>query len=259
MNEAVDLHYYTMGQGFPWVMLHGWCSDGLGFMLQTSFAYQYRLVFPDLRGHGKSPKPHSPCSAALLASDVGRLLEKTGIESVILGGGSFGGMVALQFALDYPQKVRALILSDTTSTFAASTQFMDMVIPMLSAPNAAEMVRGMISSLALGAEMANSPLGAMLIEASLERLEDLDPASLLEVTKGMKDFEVTHRLSEIKVPSLIIAAKRDMVVPLRFSEEMHKQIAGSEYVVIDSDHGTPFFRPDEWNRAVRKFLKKLGH
>jgi 3-oxoadipate enol-lactonase len=259
MTETVNLHYYTMGQGFPLVMIHGWCSDGLGFTLQTSFAYKYQLILPDLRGHGKSPKPHAPCNAALLASDVKHLLEKTGIERAILCGGSFGGMVALQFALDYPQKVEALILSDTTSTFAASTQFMGMVIPMLSGPNAAEMVRGMISSLALGGEMAKSPFGAMLIEASLERLEDLDPGSLLEVTKGMKDFEVTPRLPEIKVPTLIIAAKRDMVVPPRFSEEMHRRIAGSEYVVIDSDHGTPFFRPDEWNRTVRNFLKKMGH
>ena len=259
MTETVNLHYYTMGQGFPLVMIHGWCSDGLGFTLQTSFAYRYQLILPDLRGHGKSPKPHATCNAPLLAADVNHLLEKMGIDRAILCGGSFGGMVALQFVLDYPQKVEALILSDTTSTFTASTQFMDMVIPMLSGPNAAEMVRAMISSLALGGEMAKSPFGAMLIEASLERLVDLDPGSLLEVTKGMKDFEVTHRLSEIKVPALIIAAKRDMVVPPQYSEEMHKQIAGSEYVVIDSDHGTPFFRPDEWNRTVRNFLKKMGH
>jgi len=259
MIETVDLHYYTMGQGFPLVMIHGWCSDGLGFTLQTSFAYKYQLIFPDLRGHGKSPKPHMPSNASLLASDVNRLLEKLDIKKAILCGGSFGGMVALQFALDYPRKVEALILSDTTSTFAASTQFMGMVIPMLSGPNAAEMVKGMISSLALGGEMAKSPFGAMLIEASLERLDNLDPGSLLEVTKGMKDFEVTHRLSEIKVPTLIIAAKKDMVVPPQFSEEMHRRIAGSEYVVIDSDHGTPYFRPDEWNRAVRNFLKKVGH
>lgn len=259
MIETADLHYYTMGQGFPLVMIHGWCSDGLGFTLQTSFAYRYQLILPDLRGHGKSPKPHMPCNAAFLASDVNRLLEKLDVKKAILCGGSFGGMVALQFALDYPRKVEALILSDTTSTFTASTQFTDMVIPMLSGPNAAEMVRGMISSLALGGEMAKSPFGAMLIEASLERLDNLDPGSLLEVTKGMKDFEVTHRLSEIKVPTLIIAAKKDMVVPPQFSEEMHKRISGSEYVVIDSDHGTPYFRPDEWNRAVRNFLKKIGH
>lgn len=259
MTQNVDLYYYTIGQGFPLLMIHGWCSDGLGFTLQTSFAYKYHLIFPDLRGHGKSPKPHMPCDAALLASDVNHLLEKIGVEKAIICGGSFGGMVALQFTLDYPEKAEALILSDTTSTFTASTQFTSMVIPMLSGPNAADRVRGMISSLALGGEMAKSPFGAMLIEGSLERLEDLDPQSLLEVTKGMKDFEVTHRLSEIKVPTLIIAAKKDMVVPPRFSEEMHKRIAGSEYVVIDSDHGTPYFRPDEWNRTVRNFLKKIGH
>jgi len=59
-------------------------------------------------------------------------LEKLGIEKAIIGGGSFGGLVALKFVLDYPQKVEALILSDTTSNSAAVMPFMDMMLPVLS-------------------------------------------------------------------------------------------------------------------------------
>jgi len=259
MTENVDLHYYTIGDGFPLVLIHGWCSDGLSYVLQLPLAYKYRLILPDLRGQGKSPKPQTKSTPELLASDVNRLLEKLSVEKAIICGGSFGGMVALQFVLDYPEKVEALILSDTASTSAAAAQFMSGCMSLLSAPNASEMLKEMLSQLASGSGMTSSPVGSMLIEASLERMADIDPVSLLEVTKGMEGFDVTHRLSEINVPTLIIAGKRDLVVAPQYSEEMHKRIVGSEYVVLDTDHGSPFFRPDEWNKAVQSFLHRIGY
>lgn len=257
MTENVDLHCYAIGDGFPLVLIHGWCADGLSYALQIPLAYKYRLILPDLRGQGKSPKPRTACTPALMASDVNRLLKRLGIEKAIICGGSFGGMVALQFALDYREKVEALILSDTAATSSAAAPFMAGCMSLLSAPNAAEMLRGMISQFASQSGMSESPAGSMLIEASLERLADIDPISLLEVTKGMQAFDVTARLSEIKVPTLIIACKRDLVVPPQYSEEMHKRIAGSECVVMDTEHGSPFFRPDAWNNAVRNFLLRI--
>jgi len=259
MMEPVDLHYYTIGSGFPLVLLHGWSADGLSYTLQSPLAYKYQLILPDLRGHGKSPKTRTACTSAMLASDVSRLLEKRGIEKAVIGGGSFGGLVALQFVLDYPQKVEALILSDTTSNSAAVMPFMDMMLPVLSGPNAIETLRNMISKLAKASGMTKTPVGAMMIESSLERLSDTDPVSLLEVSKAMKNFDMTERLCEIKVPTLIIAAKKDMLIPSKYTEALHQGISGSECVVIKTDHGTPFFRPDEWNKAVQNFLRRIGH
>jgi pimeloyl-ACP methyl ester carboxylesterase len=259
MTEPVDLNYYTIGSGFPLVLLHGWSADGLTYALQVPLAYKYRLILPDLRGHGRSPKPRTSCNPAMLAADVNRLLEKLGIEKAIMGGGSFGGLVALQFILDYPQRVEALILSDTTSNSAAVMPFMDMMLPVLSGPNPIETLRSMISKLAKASGMTKTPAGAMMIEGSFERFADIDPISLLEVSRGMKDFDVTQRLFEIKVPTLIIAAKKDMAIPFKYTEALHQGISGSECVVIKTDHGTLFFRPDEWNKAVQSFLQRIGH
>jgi pimeloyl-ACP methyl ester carboxylesterase len=194
-----------------------------------------------------------------LAADVNRLLEKLGIEKVILGGGSFGGLVALQFVLDYPRKVEALILSDTTSNSSVVVPFMDMMLPVLSGPNAVETLRKMISKLAKVSGMTKTPVGSMMMENALERFADIDPISLLEVSRGMFNIDFTERLSEIKVPTLIIGGKKDMVIPLKYAEVLHRGISGSECVVIKTDHGTPFFRPDEWNKAVQGFLQRIGH
>jgi len=61
------------------------------------------------------------------------------------------------------------------------------------------------------------------------------------------------------VPTLIIAAKKDMLIPLKYSRVLQQGISGSECVVIKTDHGTPFFRPDEWNKAVQTFLQRIGY
>ena len=259
MTEPVDLHYYSIGSGFPLVLLHGWSADGLSYALQVPLAYKYRLILPDLRGHGRSPKPKTLCNPAMLAADVNRLLEKLGIEKAIMGGGSFGGLVALQFVLDYPQKVEALILSDTTCNSAVVMPFMDMMLPVLSGPNAIETLRSMISKLVKVSGMTKTPVGAMMMESSFERFADIDPISLLEVSKGMINIDFTPRLLEIKVPTLIIGGKKDMVIPLKYTEVLRQGISGSECVVIKADHGTPFFRPDEWNKAVQSFLQRIGH
>jgi pimeloyl-ACP methyl ester carboxylesterase len=132
--------------------------------------------------------------------------------------------------------------------------FMDMMLPVLSGSNAVETLRSMTSMLAKASGMTKTPVGAMMIEGSLERLADIDPISLLEVSRDMKNFDVTERLCEIKVPALIIAAKKDMLIPFKYTEALRQGISRSEYVAIKTDHGTPFFRPDAWNNAVQSFL-----
>jgi len=261
MVKDVELYYYTIGQGSPLVLIHGWCADGLSHLFQLPLSYNYRLILPDLRGFGKSSKPQTECTTEILASDVNGLLETLGMKKAGVYGCTFGGMVALQFALDYPEMVEALILVNTASTSSGLRQFFDDFISLLNAPNAVEALIEMMSSALSGFDeaFAKSPAGLMFIEAWLERLEHIEPKALIELAKGIKKFEVTQRLSEISVPTLIVAGEKDPVFPPSYSEEMHKRIAGSEYVIIDAGHGTPFLRPDEFNKVVRNFLNKIGH
>ena len=259
MKEDVELHYEAIGQGSPLVLIHGWGGDWSNNLFQIPLAYHYRLILPDLRGHGRSPKPQTECTAEILATDVNRLLEKLDVEKAIVCGRSLGGMVALQLALDYPQKVEALILVNTASTASAAGELFDELISLLSAPNPVETLGGMMSSLPAFIEVSKSPIGSMFIEAILEGLEQLEPKALIELTRGMKRFDVTDRLSEIEIPTLIVGAAQDSATPVVFSEEMHKRIAGSEYAIIDAEHALAIIRPDEFNKLVRNFLKKIGH
>ncbi len=115
MHQIELLNYYEIGHGYPVVLLHGGNVDAFSWFFQIPLAYRYRLILPDLRGRGGSSKSPKGCSIALLASDVNELLEKLDIKKAVICGVSFGGAVALQFALDHGAKVKALALSDTMS------------------------------------------------------------------------------------------------------------------------------------------------
>lgn len=106
---------------------------------------------------------------------------------------------------------------------------------------------------------AKSPAGLMFIDTWLERLNGIEPKSLANLAKCMKKFDAIERLSEIDAPTLIVAGEKDPFFPTFNSEEMHRRIAGSEYIIIDDGHGTPFLRPDKLNKVMMNFLKKIGY
>ncbi len=258
MSERyMDLHYYTIGSGFPFVLNHGWSGDGLTYLFQIPFAHDYRLILPDLRGHGKSPKPRTG-GVNLMAGDLNKLLDTLGIEKAILCGGSMGGMVSLQFVLDYPERVEALILCDTMSnTPEAVSQFLEEAVTSLEREGVKEGIKKVLEVQYLGAGSGNTPQMDVWVRARAERAGDIEIESLKAITRGLYDFDVPERLPEIRVPTLLIEATKDVLAPS--GRLMQQRITGSKLVQIDCGHGSPFFRPDLWNKLVSDFLRKIGH
>lgn len=99
------------GKGPPLVMLHG-LSDDCTFWLPLVDALSppFRVVAPDLRGHGASDKPPGPYAIRQMAEDVSALMTALGIPEARFAGFSMGSAVALQLAMDHPERVRALAL-----------------------------------------------------------------------------------------------------------------------------------------------------
>lgn len=255
MPEYIDLHHYTIGSGFPFVMLHGWSGDGLTYLFQIPFAYRYRLILPDLRCHGRSPKPRTGGDVKLMAGDLNRLFDTIGMEKAIVSGGSMGGTVALQFVLDYPERVEALILADTMSSGKAIPK--ELFENLLSSLQKADGIKQTLEEIYLGPNSSSTPQMEAWVKSRIERASELETEPLTKVTRALYEFDVTERLSEIRVPTLIIEAKQDALASE--SLEMHRRIGGSKLAEIDCGHGSPFFRPDLWNAAVGEFLRSIGH
>lgn len=113
--NGTTLSYDDCGQGKPIVFLHGiFVSKATWYPQINHFAQTNRVITCDLRGHGESPASDGPYSVALFAQDVVALLDALRLEKVVCCGHSFGGMVAQELALSYPERVSQLILAESS-------------------------------------------------------------------------------------------------------------------------------------------------
>jgi pimeloyl-ACP methyl ester carboxylesterase len=119
-NGALTLSYLQLGHrraagSEPVVLVHGLASSLAFWFLRVGhvLAAERRVLMYDLRGHGRSSMPSSGYTPDCLAADLRGLLDELRIERAHLIGHSFGGTVALRFALDYPEQVSTVTLADT--------------------------------------------------------------------------------------------------------------------------------------------------
>jgi esterase len=115
--EANGIHFnvQTKGQGQPVVMVHGAFVGSLAswyLTLAPALMRKHRVVLYDLRGHGKSDKPTGGYDAATMAADLDAVATAEGVGPFSLVGHSYGALVALRYALDYPEKVTRLSIID---------------------------------------------------------------------------------------------------------------------------------------------------
>ena len=121
-RDGVTLSFEDIGdpEAPAVVLLHGFTSDHRMWRpVIEAFTGDYRVVAPDLRGHGASDAPEEleTYTMAAYSEDVGALLDHLGVDLCAMVGCSFGGMVALQFATDNPERVAGLVLTDTSAAY----------------------------------------------------------------------------------------------------------------------------------------------
>jgi pimeloyl-ACP methyl ester carboxylesterase len=115
--DGINIRYQEFGSGRPLVLAHGFgASLDMWWPQIDALSQRHRLIVWDARGHGGSSAPPDSYSMASLATDLRQLLETLGaVEGAAIGGMSFGGQIALQYAITFPEDTRALILSDSTT------------------------------------------------------------------------------------------------------------------------------------------------
>jgi pimeloyl-ACP methyl ester carboxylesterase len=117
LARGINIHYLTRGEGPDIVLLHGVTSSLAAWyngILSALEAAGFRVTIYDLRGHGLSDSTPSGYTSSEMAADLLALMDALGLEKPMLGGHSFGGAVALHFALLHPDRVRGVILLDSS-------------------------------------------------------------------------------------------------------------------------------------------------
>ncbi len=253
------LHYESLGAGPAVVLLHGFTNYGLAWtpQLPALVPAGYRVILPDLYGHGASQPATAPCTVASLGADIAELLDHLRTGPAILCGLSLGGMVAQQMAIDQPRHVAGIIVANSRAAF--------------SGPETAAMVEGWVALF----QQENGPLrrlaatwpalvndafrasaaGRAAFDAWSRVLARVSGASLSHVARGMTEFDLRGRLTSIGVPALVISGEQDRLFSPEEAQEIARGIAGSLHEMIPgAGHISSLDSADRFNRLLLEFL-----
>ena len=220
-------------------------------------AARYRTITLDNRGVGRSDMPPGPYPIALMASDAAGVLDAAGVESAHVYGVSMGGMIAQEFALQYPERVRSLILGCTAAGGPHVVKAEPEVIQLL-------MTRGSLSP----EEAAQASVPFIYDSATSRELIDEDlamrrewfprPQSYLAQLQGILSWEAYTRLAQISAPTLVIHGESDRLVPAGNGKLIAERIPGARLVLLP--HASHLFatdQPEAAHHAILEFLASL--
>jgi pimeloyl-ACP methyl ester carboxylesterase len=252
-----DLLYFTeRGSGPPLLLVHGLGMSGDMFeRVMEPLGKRHRLIIPDLRGCGRSRNLPPPYSVKRQAADLAGLLDHLGIASTDALGYSQGGPVVEELALDYPAKVRRLVLSNTYACNMATMRekIEGHVVPLLIRLLGVRLFVKLVIS--QGLKRIPKEQAAWVANLIARTWGEADPKSIALAWREAMAFDSRSRLHEIKCPTLVIAGSDDNAVPMHHASMLHGGIAGSKLVVIaGADHALMWAQPDEWLRTVGEFL-----
>lgn len=246
------LHFTEHGSGPPLLLVHGVMVTGEMFEpVIERLAARHRVIVPDLRGHGRSRGLPPPYTAAQLASDLTYLLDHLGGESTAVLGYSQGGAIAQQLVLDYPKRCNRLMLACTyafnMATFCEKLE--GYLVPIFIRAFGMKRFAKLIISQGL------RQVGKERADWVVSLIADQDPKLMVSAWKEAMAFDSRRRLTEIKCPTLVVAASNDQAVPIHHAKMLHDGITGSRLVIIDgADHALIWTDPDKLARVTDEFL-----
>ena len=264
----IDMYYEEHGDpgAEPLLLIMGFAMNATSWGLQIpAFAKRYRVVAFDNRGVGRTTQPEGPYSIPQMAADAAALLDHLGIESAHVVGASMGGMIAQEFALRYPSRVRGLVLACTTPGGPHSAGYEEMMtqsadgmaLTDLSEVMTPAGVKEGMDRLFTAEFQAHPSAGA--IQMGLAGM--LYPQSLAGM-KGQLAAIIAHdtydRLPNIAAPTLVIAGDADKFVDAGNSPILASRIPGAKLIMIPGQkHGFTAEKPDETNAAILDFLSDV--
>lgn len=261
-HEAVDLAYRISGPatGLPVLLLHGFPLDLRMWDMQAKAlaAMGHRVITPDLRGHGASPRPDVPATMARHAADVRRLADSLALDRFALVGFSLGGYVALEAMRMYPDRIMALGLVDTRAE-----------------PDSDEARKGRYATAEDVKQggmvpLAERMLPKLLTEQTLKQrpeltervrtmMQEAPPVGMIMGLLGMAERpDARPGLAQIDVPTSVVVGARDALTPPSAAQAMTNAIAQARlHIIADAGHLTPMEAPDAVTNALLGLLEDV--
>ena len=234
----------------PLVLLHSLGTNSHVWDAQAEvLARSFRVIRPDLRGHGLTEATPGDYSMAMLAGDLAGLLDALNIRRAHLGGISIGGMIAQEFAATHPERAASLILCDTAMAIPPAELWRERIATVraqgIGAIEEAVLARWVTPGFFTASESRG--LRAMLRTTSIDGYAGC--AAAIAVA------DLAPRTNMLRTPAMVIVGDGDLATPVASSQALHDAIAGSVLIVIEGAAHIPTVeKPDVVTKAILDFL-----
>ncbi|MEX3924075.1 3-oxoadipate enol-lactonase [Paraburkholderia sp. BR10936] len=256
--NGIDTHYvFDDRSGGPALaFIHQLGGDlGVWDTLAGHFRHRHSVLRYDVRGHGASAVASEPFGFTELAADLDALFDATGIEHAHLVGMSMGGMIAQQFALDFPERVTTLTLCDTASHTPpqARETWNERAATVRSEGLGALVDATMARWFTADFRHAHAPTVERICDVLLRTPSE----GYAMACEALRDFDVQKRLAQLRVPTLAVAGRHDSGTPVAMTQALARAIEGSHFVVLDAAHLAPVEESHRFTALLETFLKQL--
>jgi pimeloyl-ACP methyl ester carboxylesterase len=276
---SLRVHHMHGGRGTPVLFIHGLGSSGyMEWRFNLEFAAaRHRVYAPDLPGFGRTEKPRARYGIPYFTRFIDRYMEDRGLRSAAVIGASLGGRIALELALEYPKRVRKLVLVNALGLGRPNVQ---LTYGLMTLPRVGEafmkfasdavrwaprpMIRRVAARYAGAGRSVNRTMDDDYF-ANLRELYAADgyPSAYLATIRSLvtpksllsADYDLSQRLGEVKVPVQLIWGANDPLFPVAHAARAHTLFGRSRLAVLEGAGHTPQSeRPEEFNRVLGNFL-----
>ncbi|MEM0232915.1 MAG: alpha/beta hydrolase [Candidatus Nezhaarchaeales archaeon] len=253
----VNIYYEIKGEGNPLVMIMGLAGnlDWWDPKMISEFSKHFKLILFDNRGAGRSDMGQKPFSIKLFANDTVGLMDALGISKANVLGFSMGGMIAQELVLNYPERVEKLVLCSTFCGARRGVLPPPQPVPLDDlAENPRKVMEFMAKTIFTEEFINNNP---QAFEDMIQRMlkAPITKEAFIQQFYAIMQFDTYDRLPQIKVPTLIVHGKKDILLPVENATILASTIPNAKLLILEkSGHGLAE-EIDEAIAAIIDFLR----
>jgi 3-oxoadipate enol-lactonase len=254
-----EIVYWALGDGAPVILLHPFPANHEFWQpVAQTLATRYRLILPDLRGHGESGIGQGPATMEKHAADIARVMDDADVGRAPLIGVSIGGYALFELWRKNRGRVAAMGLcntkapADTAEARTARLQAANDVLERGTEPFFESMIPRLLGK-------TTRETRPDLVDGALRMMRQMSPAGVAQAQRGMAERpDSIDTLKTINVPTLLVTGDEDILTGPNEAELMHQHIPGSQLKVIPkAGHYSPWERSESASILLRQFLDGL--
>jgi 3-oxoadipate enol-lactonase len=255
----VTLHYRPEGiaQGLPLVFLNSLGTDlRIWDAVTPHFAGRFLLIRHDKRGHGLSDCPPGPYTLRDYTTDLAGLLDQLGVDEAILIGDSVGGMIALDYALTYPDQIKGLVLCDTAAKIG-SPEMWNERIDTLRQNGMEYLAETILARWFSPGFKENNPAAYrgyrnMLVRTPLE--------GYIATCEAIREADLREGVTTLQTPALVLCGAEDASTPPDLGRGLAEALPKARFELIaGAGHIPSLEQPAALAEAMDRFLRENGY